>query len=141
LTGYVDTSALAAYYCPEALSPAVERVLRKLDPPTISPLVEVEMHSALALKVREREFNATSASRILAQFRMHLSDGLYRHVPIAAREYAVACDWIARFAAPLRALDGLHLAAAFANDLQLLTTDKHLAQSAKLFGVDCKLIA
>lgn len=141
MTGYVDTSALAAYYCPEALSPAVERVLRKLDPPTISPLVEVELHSALAIKVRQRGIEATAAGRILAQFRVHLSDGLYRRVPIGAREYTLACNWIARFTAPLRALDGLHLAAAFANDLRLVTTDKQLAQAAKLLGVECKLVA
>ena len=141
MTAYVDTSALVAYYCPEALSPVVERLVRKLAPPTISPLVEVELHSAVALKVRVREIDTTTAGRIVAQFRMHLADGLYRRVPIAAREYALACDWLARFATPLRSLDALHLAAAFANDLQILTTDKRLVQAAKQLGIGCRLVS
>ena len=41
----------------------------------------------------------------------------------------------------LHAPGALHLAAAFANDLTLLTADKALSRSARQFGVRCELIA
>ena len=47
---YVDTSVLVACYCAETLSPKADRAVRELAPPAISPLVEVEFHSAVALK-------------------------------------------------------------------------------------------
>ncbi len=139
--GYVDTSTLAAYYCPERLSAKAWRELGKLASPTISPLVQVEVYSAVARKVRVKELDAAAATRILSQFRAHLADGYYRVVPIEGREYGLARDWIGRFTTPLRALDALHLAAAFANDLELLTADKRLALAARHFGVKHKLIA
>lgn len=139
--GYLDTSVLAAYYCPESLSVAVEKALRRIDTPTISPLVEVELHSAVALKTRKGELDAASAHRILAQFRVHLADGYYRVVAIQTREFALARDWIGRLTTPLRTLDALHLAAAFAQSLPLITTDKSLAASAKHFGIKHRLIS
>ena len=47
---YVDTSVLAAYYCPEPLSAAAQTELGQLASPTLSPLVEVELCSAVARK-------------------------------------------------------------------------------------------
>jgi predicted nucleic acid-binding protein len=141
MMSYIDTSALAAYYCPETLSRSVEKELRRDEAPTISPLVEVEFHSAVALKVRTREFDPPTANRIVSLFRLHLANGHYRLVAVGDREYGLACDWIGRFSTPLRTLDALHLAAAFASDLVILTTDRPLARSAKHFGVKCKLIS
>ena len=138
--GYVDTSALVAYYCPEPLSPVVERILRKLAAPTISPLVEVELHAAVAVKLRRGELDAGSANRIVSEFRLHLEDGLYHVVPIQAREFSLARDWIARFSTALRTLDALHLAAAFANGLTLVTADKGLAKAALALGVRSRLV-
>ncbi|HUT33525.1 MAG TPA: type II toxin-antitoxin system VapC family toxin [Planctomycetota bacterium] len=138
---YLDTSLLAAYYCPEPLSAAAQRAIREAEDPTISPLVEVELYSAVALKVRTRELDSATANRIVSVFQLHLADRLYRVVPIEAREYGLAREWIGRFAVPLRALDALHMAAAFANDLTLLTTDKPLARCAQHFGVKHRLIS
>jgi predicted nucleic acid-binding protein len=137
---YIDTSVLVAYYCPEPLSDAAERAIRQADRPTISALVEVEFCSALAIKMRTGDMDMESAQRILSCFRMHIADRLFTIVPIAAREYAAACQWIGAFAVPLRTVDALHLAAAFANELAVLTADKALARSAEHFGVACQLI-
>jgi len=137
---YIDTSLLVAYYCPERLSTAAQKAIREASAPTISPLVDVEVHSAIALKVRTRELDGAEAARVLAQFRLHVADGRYRLVPIEAREYGLARDWIGRLSTSLRTLDALHLAAAFANGLELLTTDKPFAGAAKHFGVKCHLI-
>ncbi len=138
---YIDTSVLAAYYCPEALSRKVQARLAQLDEPVISPLVELELHSAVAQKVRAAEMSEADGRRILALFRVHLADGYYRIVPIESREYQLARDWIASFAAPLRTLDALHLAAAFANALPLLTADRSLARAAESLGLACERVA
>jgi len=138
---YIDTSVLVAAYCPEPLSKAAQREIRKPGAPTIGALSEVEFCSAIALKTRTGETDADSAREILVAFRLHLAEGVFRLVPVEAREYALACEWIGSFAAPLRTVDALHLAAAFSNDLALITADKVLARSAKHFGVKHKLIS
>jgi hypothetical protein len=138
---YVDTSVLVAAYCPEPLSKAAQREIRKTLSPAISPISEVEFCSAIALKTRTGEMDVASARQVLVSFRLHLAEAVFRILPVEAREYAMACERISSFAAPLRTVDALHLAAAFTNDLTLITADKVLAQSAKRFGVKHKLIA
>ena len=109
--------------------------------PAISPLVELELHSAVAQKVRPREVTAAAARRVISEFQAHLAEGYWRQVPVGPREYDLARDWIGSFSAPLRTLDALHLAAAFRNDLALLTADKALARSARHFGVTCEVVS
>ena len=138
---YVDTSVLVAYYSPERLSPKAQKAMRRSGPPVISPLTEVEFYSALSLKVRTGELEEDSASRISSLLQLHIEDGRYGIVPVEAREYALACEWLGRFSVNLRTVDSLHLAAAFSNDLPLLTADKALAESAKRLGVKHNLVA
>jgi predicted nucleic acid-binding protein len=138
---YVDTSVLVACYCPEPLSDAAARAVRRAGRPTVSPLVELEFCAAAAAKVRRGELGKDAARRMIALLRRHLSDGRYGIVPVGGREYGLARDWIGRFAASLRAADALHLAAASNNDLTLLTADKDLARAAEAFGASHKLIA
>jgi predicted nucleic acid-binding protein len=137
---YIDTSLLAAYYCPERLSGKAQKALLAEAEAVVSPLVELELHSAVAMKVRNRELALPAANQILAMFQIHVADGFYRFVPIDAREYALARQWVGNFSAPLRTLDALHLAAAFANALTLLTADKAMALAAKHFGIKHELI-
>ncbi len=139
--GYIDTSLLVAYYCPEPLSLRVQRALEKVDQPVISPLVEVELYSAVAAKVRLKQLDKKPARQILVLFQKHLTEGYYGIVPIEAAEYRLARDWLGGFASPLRAADALHLAAAFTNDLAIMTADRILAKSAKHFGVKHKIFA
>ena len=138
---YIDTSVLIAYYWSEALSEAAQAEVRRAKPPTISALTEVEFRSALALKTRTGEMDEELARQALSTFRLHRLEGVYRVVSIEAREYAMASEWLEAFKSPLRALDALHLAAAFSNGLRLITADKAFAESAKLFGIKHKLIA
>ena len=132
---------LVAYYCPEPLSRKVQAALARVAEPTISPLVELELHSALALKVRTDQLDAAAAGQIAAMFQMHLTENRYRVVEIGPREHTLARTWLSSLAAPLRTLDALHLAAAFANKLNLLTSDRSLAQCAKQLNVPHTLIA
>lgn len=137
---YLDTSVLAAYYCPEVISDRVERVLLAADQPAISPLVEVEFVSALARKVREKELAKEVANRVINQFQAHIDHNLYHWLAIEHHHYQKAFHWIARFSKPLRTLDALHLAVAATESADLLTADAQLARAAKEFGVAVTLI-
>lgn len=138
---YLDTSVLAAYYCPEQISTAVGRVLADISRPTISSLVEIEMYSAVSLKVRNRELNIASAGVIISRFHRDVADSRYEFVDIGPREFNLARSWLGRFSSSLRTLDALHLAATFSNDLELITTDKFLMAAAQNFSVPCRLIS
>ena len=139
--GYIDTSVLVAYYCPEPLSAAAQREMRRIEMPAISPLSEVEFCSVLALKTRTGETDVDTARQVIASFRTHLDGGMYGVVPVEAGEYALACEWIGAFRTPLRTVDAIHLATAYSNHLVLVTADKDLARSARHFGVKYKLIS
>ena len=138
---YLDTSVLAAYYCPERLSRKVQQALDDMPEPTISPLVEVELHSALAMKVRARDMSASAAGQVASMFQMHLSDGFFQVVPIEAKQYALARNWIGSFRTALRTLDALHLAAAFSHNLSLVSADRSLVRAADQFEISRQLIS
>lgn len=138
---YVDTSVLAAYYCPEALSSLAQSEISSLQTPVISRLVDLELCSAVALKVRTGQLDLTSANRVLSMFEVHKVAGAFHWAEIGAAEYSLARQWVSRFSTPLRSLDALHLAAAFANGIPLLTADSKLSQAASLLGVTHRLIA
>jgi predicted nucleic acid-binding protein len=137
---YLDTSVLAAYYCPEAMSAKAEKAILRCDRPAISPLVEVELYSAVARKLREGTLSQTDATRIVTRFRLHLDAGYFERLPIDAAHYEVARDWIGRFVTPLRTLDALHLAVCFASDAILLTADAGLAKAGRHFRVPTELL-
>ncbi len=138
---YIDTSILVAYYCPERLSRVAQLAIRRAAKPTISTLSEVEFISALAFKRRTGEISESSARRILSLFRQHRAAHIYRLVPIEAREFTVARDWLETFRTSLHALDALHLAATFTSGLLLITADRGFAKSAALLGVEHKLLS
>ena len=131
MSAYVDTSVLGAYYCPEALSSAVEDALRRIEAPVISILSELEFCSLIAKKRRLKELNALQARRILDLFGNHVSEGFYRRMSLTGEHYLKARQLIGATQIPLHTLDALHLAAALAEELPLLTADKGLAAAAK----------
>ncbi|MBU0676407.1 MAG: type II toxin-antitoxin system VapC family toxin [Proteobacteria bacterium] len=137
---YLDTSVLAAYYCPEPMSDQVESVILAADRTAISSLNEVEFVSALARKVQEKELTNEVANRILNEFQSHVDHSLYHRFTIEHHHYQKAFHWIAGFNTPLRTLDALHLALAATESAELMTADKQLAKAAKFFGVSAVLI-
>jgi uncharacterized protein len=138
MNAYVDTSVLGAYYCPEPLSSAAEEALRRIEIPVISILSELEFHSLIAKKRRLKELNARQARRILDLFGGHVADGFYRRMSLSGEHYLKARQMIGATRIPLHTLDALHLAAALAESLPLLTADKGLAAAAKRHK--CKVI-
>lgn len=138
---YIDTSVLAAYYCPEPLSEKVEEFLIDHPPPAISLLTEVELFSAISRKVREGGLHRTDASRITVKFLAHLDGTFYTRLYIEPLHYRLARDWMGQFDTSLRTLDALHLAVASSEGLTLVTADEGLAKAAKALAVDALLLS
>jgi predicted nucleic acid-binding protein len=130
-SAYVDTSVLGAYYCPEPLSAAAETALRDLATPVISTLTEVEFASLIARKRRLRELTERQARAILDLFAEHVAEGFYRRVPLGTEHFLRARELVATLSSALRTLDALHLAAALAENLPLLTADRDLGRAAR----------
>jgi predicted nucleic acid-binding protein len=133
---YLDTSVLAAYYCPEPLSDKVEKLIISTDRLSISSLTEVELASAISRKIREKNLFPEDGNKIFNQFQIHLKDSFYWLLSIEDRHYQAAKNWILQFALPLKTLDALHLAIAAEGGFTLLTSDRQLYISAKYFGID-----
>jgi uncharacterized protein len=137
---YVDTSVLAAYYCPEPLSAQAQAALQEQPGLAISWLVEIELVSALARKVRAREVRRTDAHRVHAVFQSHLQQGIYTRLALDGSHFAQARQWLATFDVSLQTLDALHVAVAALNGCLLLTADTALAKACARFGVTTRLI-
>lgn len=140
MSQYIDTSVLAAYYCPEPLSAKAQKLLTKVDRPVISSLTEVELFSAVARKARGGELEAESARRIMAQFRSHIAEDHFRLVPVDGDHYVQAREWLAEMATPLRSLDALHLAVALSGGFPIATADGPFAKAARHYGVEVRYI-
>ncbi len=137
---YIDTSVLAAYYCPEPLSDKAEEFILASGTPVISDLTRLELFSAISGKVR-KGLTPEDGNRIIRQFEHHLIEQkLYKQLNIDEHHYTMAANWIAQFNTPLRSLDGLHMAVSAAAQLNLLTADKQLADAAHFFGLEVTLL-
>ena len=137
---YFDTSVLVAYYCPEPISGQVEKKIRKIKQPAISPLTEVELVSAISRKIREKGLSREDGNRVIGRFQSHIKNRLFRWIPVEHQHFQMAKNWISQFNTPLRTLDALHLAITSMNNLSLFTADFKLAESARLFGVEASMI-
>ncbi len=137
---YLDTSVLAAYYCPEQNSLKVEKLIRTLKSPAISHLVETELYSAVARKVRVKELSRQDANLITSQFNVHLEKRFYRLLPIGVRHYSIAREWIGRFDTALRTLDALHLAVSYSENMIIVSADTHLCKAAEYFGIQVQKV-
>ena len=130
-TAYIHTSVLGAYYCPEPLSAAAEASIRQIRYPVISLLSEVEFCSLFSRKRRLKELTERQMGAVLDLFGTHVAEGFYRRVALTTEHFLNARRLIASAQSSLCTLDGLHLAAALAENLPLLTADKVLAKEAR----------
>jgi uncharacterized protein len=138
---YLDTSALAAIYFPEAASNAVERIVLAAGVCAISDLSEVELFSATSRRLRMRELSRRHADAVAASFRADLAASVFEVLPVTTAHYRYARGLIARFDTPLRTLDSLHLSVAGGEGLQMLTLDRALIRSARRLGVRVRNVA
>jgi len=138
---YLDTSVVAAYYCPEPLSAIVEEEFLKREDPAVSLLTALEMYSAVSRKIREHALSQADGNRIINRFQSHVSGQFYHSLPVESNHYQIAQSWIGRFNTPLRTLDALHLAIASVKNIPLITSDARLADSGRVFGIDIIFIS
>lgn len=139
-TAYIDTSVLGAYYCPETLSAKAEYALRQIRAPVISLLSEVEFCSLISRKRRLRELNEGQARKILDLFGAHVAEGFYRRISLTTEHFLKARQFVASAHSALRTLDALHLAAAIAESLPLMTADQDLAKAARRHKCEVMLV-
>jgi len=132
---YIDTSVLAAYYCPEPLSAQAQSFLSQQAKPAISFLTETELFSAVARKVRCDEIGQADANRVLAKFSSHVDADLFIVIPVEKHHWRLARGWIGLLTTPLRTLDALHLSIASAEGIDLVTADTTLYKAAESLGV------
>ncbi len=134
---YIDSSALAKLYVPEAESDKVDAFLRGKVGLMISELAITEVLSAVSRKKRTGELEPEPANRIrdalLADAdsgsfaRLHLDPAVHR----AAELLLLAAESV-----PLRTLDALHLALAFSGAAShLLTFDRRMRDAALQSGL------
>jgi len=141
LRAYFDTSALLPVYVPEELSDKSVEWFAAADEIYVSRLTEVEFYSALARKIRMREFDAALAKRVTETFARHLHTGLYSTLRLSNKVFDLSSDYLTGLNSNLRTLDALHLACCAHSRLTLITADKSLADCAGQFDVPGRLIA
>ncbi|MBW4695133.1 MAG: type II toxin-antitoxin system VapC family toxin [Lyngbya sp. HA4199-MV5] len=124
----------------EALSDAIEALLRNESEPAVSQLVEVEIISALARRVRMSEISLEDAQAIVDRFQTDLDSGFYTRLALEPAHYDMARDWLSRFETSLRTLDALHLAVAASNSIPLITANEGLAESTQAFRIDVQIL-
>jgi predicted nucleic acid-binding protein len=138
---YIDTSVLVAYYCPETSSGQVQSFLGEQLKPAVSDLTDVELFSAVAMKVRRGDLSPLDGNRILSKFLSHLDGGLFTIIHLEPQHWRIARGWIGLFSTSLRTLDALHLAIASAGDFTLVTSDQQLLQAADKLAVKAYRVA
>jgi predicted nucleic acid-binding protein len=135
---YVDTSALAALFFPEAASEAVARAVRGQSI-RFTALHSVELTNALALKVFRKEGTAAALEASLRHVQDDLAAG--RLVPVEAdwNEVARESARLSRLHTPrlgTRSLDVLHVALALQlRSTRFLTLDPRQARLARTAGL------
>lgn len=132
---YLDTSVLGSCYFREPFSDEANGILALAHRPAVSPLVEIELASALARKKRLGELEIEQAWEIEDLFRAQLDEGVFTRLPLAREhfEWARQSMWTCRL--PLATLDALHAAVAAHDGRALTTADRRLAAAAEDLGV------
>jgi uncharacterized protein len=139
-SAYIDTSVLGAYYCPESLSVVAENALRQTKTPVVSNLSEVEFCSLISRKRRLKELGEAQAKAILDLFANHVAEGFYRRMSLSNEHFIKARQLLGSRDSSLRTLDALHLAAAMAETITIMTADRDLAKAATRHKIGAVLV-
>lgn len=133
---YLDASALVASVVEEPLSGAVDEVvLANSGHLFISEFTAAEVASALSRLVRMGQLTVNDAKERLADFDDWRAAST-EPADINAHDCRLANLYVRRFELRLRAPDAFHAAICRRLDMQLVTLDRRLAQSARELGID-----
>jgi uncharacterized protein len=135
---YIDTSALAKWYVPEAGSEAFATyMLQEADEAVTSGLTPVELRCVFARKRRAGLVTTEFEQEAYARFVRQVGDGEMLLLPWEGTMFMAARELIDRLAGiALRTLDALHLAAAqAAGARELATADRVMGDAAQALGL------
>jgi hypothetical protein len=134
---YLDTSALAKLYVPEAWSDALEKALLGRRDVLVSDLAVTELTSALARRMREGDLSRADGRRMYQRVLRDVTSGEFRRVELTANVHREAERLLVSVAPrrALRAADALHLAqAALLGARALVTFDRRMSEAAEALG-------
>jgi predicted nucleic acid-binding protein len=134
---YIDTSALAKWYLPEAGSDAFANWMQQQKDTCISSLTMTEFRCLLARRQRMQLLSGVQVQEVYAKFQQDCQDGHLLHYPVTDQHIVNAELMIESLPSiSLRTLDALHL--SIAHDISattLATADKVMAQAAQLIEI------
>ena len=131
---YLDTSFITPLLLKESTSADVEAYVGKIPAGSlyISHWTALELVSVVAREVRMKRLTESDARIVLAEFDVLTSDSLNVLMPTVA-DFALAREYVERFATGLRGGDALHLAiAANHGAKRILTLDAGFIDAGKL---------
>lgn len=133
----VDTSALFKRFVNEAGQDAVETAIAEADTLVVAPHCKLELLSAAMRLRREGRLDTAAWQKVCDEIEASLEEvEVLPLTPSLERRAIQALD-----AAPLRAMDALHVAgAAMARVDLFVTADRRQALAAKAFGLTTQLI-
>lgn len=138
---YVDTSVLIAYLMPEACSALAEEFMLSAGQPlAISSWTEVELLSALGVKVRTRRISRAAAQSVVNTYSRLVAPQLKR-LSVEDADHRQAVILLDRWRTALRAGDGLHLAIAAAHGATVYTLDRGMASAGASLGIPVRLVS
>lgn len=130
---YIDTSAVAKWYLPEAGSDAFSNWMQQQDETCISSLTKTEFRCLLARRQRMRLLSSEQVQEIYAKFQQDIQDAHLLLYPVENQHILNAELMIeSLLSVPLRTLDAIHLSVAHEISVnELATADRVMAQAAK----------
>lgn len=137
---YVDTSVLVAYLTPEINSAAAEKFMMSAGAPlAVSSWSEVELMSALGVKIRSKQLTMEAAHDVIDSYSRLVSPQL-EHLDVADMDHRQAMILLDGWHTALRAGDSLHLAIASAHRATIYTLDRGMASAGHALGVPVELL-
>lgn len=137
---YVDTSVLLAYLMSEADSAVAEAFMLSAGSPlAISSWTEVELLSALGVKVRTKRLSKAAADDVVDMYSRLVAPQLHR-ISVDDADHRQAVLLLDGWRTPLRAGDGLHLAIAVAHGATIYTLDHGMAHAGATLGIPVRLV-
>ena len=134
---YIDTSALAKWYLPEAGSDTLAHWMQQQEETCISSLTRTEFSCLLARRQRMQLLSGVQVQELYALFQQDCQAGHLLLFPVTDQHIINAELMIESLpSVALRTLDALHLSIAHDISTKILATaDEVMAQAAQLIGI------